>query len=99
MKNGKRKWVNLAVVALFNAIPPVALLVIQYTKFFTTGHMMWTDPGSMYIVWLIPVAVILPVSTIISRKIYEVTNNPYLGGIINGIIVTIIACTNTLTWA
>jgi len=99
MKNGKREWVNLAVVALFNAIPPVALLLIQYTNYFTTGYMVWTDPGSMYIVWLIPVAVILPVATIMSRKIYEATNNPYLGGIINGIIVTLIACSNTLTWA
>ncbi|MDD5601029.1 MAG: alpha/beta hydrolase, partial [Actinomycetota bacterium] len=85
-------------VALFNAIPPVTLLIIQYTHFFTTGYMAWPD-GNMFVVWLFPVAVILPVSTIISRKIYEVTNNPYLGGIINGLIVTLISCANTLTWA
>lgn len=99
IRNGKGMWVNTFVVALFNALPPLALLVIQYITFFTSGFMAWSDPGSMFIVWLIPVAVFLPAATVISRKIYRVTNNPYLGGIINGVIVTLISCSNTLTWA
>ncbi|HAA25763.1 MAG TPA: hypothetical protein DCE11_06570 [Ruminiclostridium sp.] len=95
---GKKQWVNTAVVAFFNAIPPLVILAIQYIKFFITGFMVWTDPGSMFIVWLIPILVILPVTTIMSRKIYRVTGNPYLPGIINGIIATLISCSNTLTW-
>jgi len=95
---GKKQWINTAVVAFFNAIPPLIILIIQYVKFFATGFMAWTDPGSMFIVWLIPVLVILPVTTIMSRKIYRVTGNPYLPGIVNGVIVTLISCTNTLTW-
>lgn len=94
---GKKEWVNTAILAAFNALPPVALLLIQYIKFFITGHLM---PGftNMYIVWLFPIAVILPVTAIMTRKIYRVTKNPYLAGLINGIIVTIISCVNTLTW-
>ncbi|MBN2051142.1 MAG: hypothetical protein JW760_11890, partial [Spirochaetales bacterium] len=98
VKNGKRMWINTAILAFFNALPPLVLLAIQYFNFFISGFMVWTDPGSMFIVWLIPVAVFLPAATIISRKIYRVTDNPYLGGIINGIIVTLVSCSNTLTW-
>lgn len=98
MKDGKRQWVNTAVVALFNVIPPLVIVGIQYFNFFTTGFMAW-DNGHMQIVWLFPMLAIIPITTIMSRKIYRVTNNPYLPGIINGILVTIIACSNTLTWS
>jgi hypothetical protein len=37
------------------------------------------------------------VAAVISRKIYRATNNPYIGGFINAVVVTIIAVTNTLT--
>lgn len=94
---GKRQWISTAVVALFNAIPPLVLLAVQYIHFFTSGYLAWPN-ANMQVVWLIPVLVILPVTTIMSRKIYRATNNPYLPGIVNGIIVTLMACTNTLTW-
>ena len=96
-KNGKRSWINTTVLAVFAAIPPVALLAIQYATFFSTGFLAW-DTGNMQIVWLFPVVVFLPVTTILSRKIFRETGNPYLPGIINGILVTLIACSNTLTW-
>ncbi len=96
-KDGKRSWVNTAVLAVFAAIPPVVLLAIQYATFFSTGFLAWSV-GHMQIVWLFPVVVFLPVTTIISRRIFRETGNPYLPGIINGILVTLIACSNTLTW-
>ena len=55
--------------------------------------------ANMQVVWLFPMLVVLPVAAIISRKIYRATNNPYLPGIILGIIVTMISCSNTLTWS
>jgi hypothetical protein len=59
--------------------------------------MMFRD-ANMQIVWLFPMLVTLPVSVVISRKLYRLTNNPYLGGLINALIVTMVACSNTLTW-
>jgi len=94
---GKKKWVNTTVVALFNALPAIILVVIQYSHFFVTGHMMWPN-ANMHVLWLIGVMVTLSVTTVISRKIYRATNNPYLAGIINAVIVTLMACSNTLTW-
>jgi hypothetical protein len=54
--------------------------------------------SNMCIIWLFPIIVILPVTAIMGRKIYRVTNNPYLPGLINGILIALISCSNTLTW-
>ncbi|WP_078036899.1 alpha/beta hydrolase [Oribacterium sp. C9] len=90
---------NLCILAAANVVPVIIILAVQYIHYLVTGFMVWTDPGSMYIVWLFPMLVFLPLSAVISRKIFEVTRNPYLPGIINGIIVTFVSCSNTLTWA
>ena len=39
--------------------------------------------------------IIIPGASIIDRKLYRVTKNPYLAGIITGVIVAIISCCNT----
>ena len=39
--------------------------------------------------------IIIPGEPIIGRKLYRVTKNPYLAGIITGVIVAIISCCNT----
>ncbi len=48
-------------------------------------------------IWLFPIVLILPLSAWISHRLYKKTNNPYLGGIIMGIIACILTVTNTLT--
>jgi hypothetical protein len=94
----EREWVNTAVLAAFNVAPAVFLLAVQYLTFFITGEMAWPD-AKMTVLWLFPLLVFLPVTTVVSRKIYRATGNPYLGGLINGSVITLIACSNTLTWA
>jgi hypothetical protein len=98
MKDGKGQWINTALLALFNFIGPAVLVLVQYLHLFSTGDVLWSAGQShLYIVWLFPVLVILPVSAVIARKIYRVTNNPYLPGIINAILVTLISVGSTLT--
>ena len=46
---------------------------------------------------MLPIVVILFVTAIVSRKIYRATNNPYLGGLINAVVVTLISIANTQT--
>lgn len=97
---GKRPWVNTLIVALFNLIPPAVILIAQYATFKASGFMLFSgDPFNMYTVWLFPVLVFLPLTAVLSRKIYRVTGNPYLPGIINGLLIALISCSNTLTWA
>ncbi|MCR4673434.1 MAG: alpha/beta hydrolase, partial [Lachnospiraceae bacterium] len=47
---GGKKWVNTVLMMVISIIPVCIVLAVQYGKFFTTGFMKWTDPGSMYIV-------------------------------------------------
>ena len=91
-----KEWLNTAVLALVNILGPLVLVVWQYTQFWITGD---TIPGfsGIYTIWLFPVLVILAASAVLSRKIFRVTGNPYIGGFINAFVVTLIAVTNTLT--
>jgi pimeloyl-ACP methyl ester carboxylesterase len=93
-----KEWGNTAVLALFNAIAPIVLVAYQYTHFFITGDLA-PGFGGIFSIWLFPVLVILPVAAIITRKIYRATGNPYIGGFIMAATVTLIAVSNTLTWA
>lgn len=99
---GRKEWVNTAILGAFNSLAPVIMVAVQYGYFFSTGELYYTPArgailGSLGGIWLIPVIVILFVAAVISRKIYRVSGNPYLAGIMNGVLVTVISCTNTLT--
>src|SRR5690625_1965394 len=105
--NSKREWVNTATVALFNVLGVLVVFAINYIVLFTTGSQFFGDiavdsvnvvrQNGLLGVWIIPFLFILPGAAIISRKIFRVTMNPYLGSLIFTIIVTLITVTNTLT--
>lgn len=90
-----KEWVNTAVLALFNSLAPIVLVVAQYSTFAVTGY---TIPGfgGIFSIWLFPVIVILAASAVISRKIYRATNNPYVGGFINAMVVSVVSVSNSL---
>ncbi len=92
------EWINTTVLAVASGLAPALLVIAQYTTFFQTGYTLSWFPGITSI-WLFPIIVLLPVATIISRKIYRVTGSPYVGGIINASVVTMMAASNTLTIA
>ncbi len=97
---GKKGIGNVIIVAIFTAFPALVLPWIQYISYYRTGFMAWgwtTAIYPMWVLWLFPIVLILIAATVISRLIYKVTKNPYLAGIINGIIVTVLTCTNTST--
>jgi dienelactone hydrolase len=91
-----KEWINTAILALVNSLAPIILVVAQYVTFANTGYTIDGFSG-IFSIWLFPVIVILAVTAVISRKIYRVTNNPYIGGFISALVVTIISVTNTLT--
>ncbi len=97
---GKKEGANLAVQMASVAIGPAIMIAIQYATFFISGHMFTTHTGfggSITGIWLFPVVFYLPVAAMVTRFIYKKTNNPYIGGIIMGLFVTIVSATNTLT--
>lgn len=91
---GGRGWVNALIVALFTALPAIVLPAIQYINYYSTGAMMWAS-SAMHILWLFPIVLILFGTTLMNRAIYKYTRNPYIGGFINAIIVTLLTITNT----
>ena len=80
--------------ALFVTLPALILPWMQYATYYGAKHMLWGG-DAMHILWLFPIVLILFGSTIINRVIYKATKNPYLGGIINALIVGILTITNT----
>lgn len=98
-KIGGKEWLNTLIVAVGNALGIISLLVVQYGAFVSTGYSMWHDNGSVKsaIGWSYAVVAILIIAPIVARKIYKKTNNPYLAGIANGVIVAIISTTSTST--
>lgn len=93
---GGREWVNTLVVAFFTALSGIVVLLLQYVVFFATGEMNpWIQ--AMEGIFMFPIVIILFVSAVISRKIYRATGNPYLAGIINGLVAMLISIANTQT--
>jgi len=92
MKGGSVAW-----QMFFVFLGPQIMVMAQYTKFFITGKMFLDPITGIMGIWLFPIVLILPLSAFICHKIYRKTNNPYIGGIIMGIIACILTVTNTLT--
>jgi hypothetical protein len=48
-------------------------------------------------IWLFPILIYFPLATVFERMIFKATKNPYVGGLIFGLFMVIMATTNTLT--
>lgn len=89
---------NGVIVAVFTAFPALVLPWMQYGYYYATDEILFwgaTDRLHMYCLWLFPIVLILLGASWISRAIYKKTKNPYLAGIVLGLIVTIISVINT----
>jgi len=90
-----REWLNTAVLALGSSLGVIVLVVAQYTTFAITGNLI-PGFGGIFSIWLFPVIVILTVTAIVSRKLYRMTNNPWIAGFLNATIVVLISVSNSL---
>ncbi len=84
----------------FVFIGPEIFVAAQYITFFVSGYMLreLTPIGaSITGIWMYPILVILPLAAFVCSKIYRKTKNPYIGGIVMGIIACTLSVTNTLT--
>ena len=98
---GKSKWLSTAVQMFFVFIGPEIMIGVQYITFFNKGF-LWTElagtGGPIIGIWLYPIVFILPLAVFVCSKIYKKSKNPYIGGIIMGIIACVLSVTNTLTY-
>ena len=92
-----KEWVNTLVLAVFSCLPIVILVAVQYGYLFATGYVPFPDDSSG-IILLFPLIALLPISIVISRKIYKATKNPYLPAIVNTITIALISSATTNTF-
>lgn len=92
-----KEWLNTLILCLSVFLPVAIVIAVQYGYFFATGYVPFPS-GSSPIIRLFPLVVLLPVSVLVSRKVYKQTRNPYLPGIICAIVVALISCANTSTF-
>ncbi len=94
---GKNKWKSPLLQMFFVFLGPQIMIMSQYITFFITGKMLLDPLSGIMGIWLFPIVLILPLASLISHIIYKKTKNPYIGGIIMGMIACILTVTNTLT--
>lgn len=94
---------SLALQMLISVLPALSIVLIQYIKLFSTGAVAFSVYGGSsahsMILWLFPMLLFVPTAVLISRKLYQKTNDPYLPALINACIVTFMTCANTSSWA
>ena len=94
---------NGIICAVFAAFPALVLPWIQYITYYSTKHMAWAQLGMsapnypMFTLWLFPLVLLLPGTTLITRYFYKRTGNPYIAGVVNALMVGLITIVNTCT--
>ena len=95
---GKWKYGNIAILTLFNVLGVLIFLGLQYGSFFIVGEPMFhatryaqTAGTANY-----GTPITMAAAPLITRAIYKKTNNPYLGGIIMAVIVSLISAASAV---
>lgn len=92
--NIMKEWQSTVLTCVGNVIGILLMIIIQYATLDLKGSFVWNP---MRIYNLVPLVVLIPTATIISRKLFKKTNNVYLAGILFGLFYTIMICANTMT--
>ncbi len=100
---GLPEIVNVILLAIVNGLSSALLIFTQYSRFLQDGRapfeiMFGTVSFNIIGIWLFPILIYLPLAVFFMRSIFKDTKNPYLGAMIFALIVTIVSCTNTLTY-
>jgi hypothetical protein len=88
-----KDWQSVAITCIGNVTGILIMIVIQYGTLISKGTLIWNP---MRIFNLVPLVILIPVATIISRKLFRLTGNVYLGGVCMGIFYTIMIVANTM---
>ena len=93
---GRNKVVNILVLSAFSAAVPAIISGIGWGRFMITGVNDLFGAGYTRIIdGLFQTVFLLFITPIVTRAIYSKTRNPYLGGLINAILVMVITCVNS----
>lgn len=85
------RWLNHILFALIASLPSLLVIIYVYSQFAATGWNPMFGGLASAAVQVLTMPVLTFFAIICARFIYDKTGNPYLGGIINGMLITIIA--------
>ncbi len=88
------EWATIAINAVFNVIGITILMWHQNDYFIRVGAAVDSGNNLFYIACY-PIIPCVVVATIIGRRLYKRTGNAWLGGLVNALIMTFLACANT----
>lgn len=86
----KYKWLNHILISFLSALPPLVVIVYAYGSYYATGQNPMFGGLASAAVAVLPLPVFIFFAILATRIIYSKTGNMYLGGIIAGIMASII---------
>ena len=94
MVAGRKEWLNIVLMCLFNILGLAGIWIYQYSNLIAKG-VVKLDSARVMLSW--PLFINLCLCTVISRRFYKKTGKVWLGALINTIMFTVISCANTMT--
>lgn len=88
-----KDWQSVLLTCVGNVIGILFMIVVEYGTLIAKGAFVWNP---MRIFNLFPLVVLIPAATVVSRKLYKLTGNIYLGGLLMGIFYTMMTVANTM---
>lgn len=88
------EWATIIINVAANTLGLIILIGVANQYYINNGAMISSGNNLFYIVCY-PIIPCVAVATILSRRLYVRTGNAWLAGIVNAIIMTILACANT----
>ena len=88
-----KDWQSVALTCVGNVLGILVMILVEYGTLIFQGAFVWNP---MRIFNLFPLVVLIPAATIVSRKLFRKTGSIYLGGILIGILYTVMTVANTM---
>ena len=88
------EWATIIINVAANVLGIVILIGIANQHYINTGAMV-TSANNLWYIVAYPIIPCVATATILARRLYVRTGNAWLAGIVNAVIMTIMACANT----
>ena len=88
------EWATIIINILANVLGLIILIGIANQHYINTGAMV-TSANNLWYIVAYPIIPCVATATILARRLYVRTGNAWLAGIMNAVIMTIMACANT----
>jgi len=94
---GMAEWKSMLIAGLANSFGLLLIVIIQYSTFFITGTVHWTD-GWLYVNLLFAVVPMMFVLPYFNRYFFRMTGRIYLGPLVTCFVFIMILLTNTVCY-